>query len=203
MFSLTGTQIRQALLDVTASRRPRFSGLDPFQEMERIRPSAVIMPLVWNEEEWHLLFTHRSPQLIEHSGQVSFPGGAQEGGDQSLQDTALREMDEEIGVKPEDVDVFGTLGEMPIITGYLVRVFVGQIPWPYELTINRDEVENVFTIPLKWLADPVHHIIRYRSYAGREIPVIFFTLYEGYQLWGASAEMTLALLDTLNLSDQA
>ena len=47
---------------------------------------------------------------------------------------------------------------MPVITGYLVRVFVGQISWPYELTINHDEVESVFTIPLNWLAEPAHRM---------------------------------------------
>ncbi len=89
---------------------------------------------------------------------------------------------------------------MPVVTGYLVRVFVGQIPWPYALKINHEEVKDVFTVPLRWLADPGHRMTRYRNYAGREIPVIFFDLYEGYQLWGASAEMTVALLDVLQLS---
>jgi hypothetical protein len=110
-------------------------------------------------------------------------------------------MQEEIGVFQQDVDVFGSLGEMPVITGYLVRVFVGRIPWPYELKINHDEVESVFTVPLNWLADPDHRMVRYRNYAGREIPVIFFDLYRGYQLWGASAEMTVAFLEALKLSD--
>jgi 8-oxo-dGTP pyrophosphatase MutT (NUDIX family) len=158
------------------------------------------MPLIWDEDEWHLLFTHRSTKLVEHSGQVSFPGGAKEQGDLSLEITALREMQEEIGVFQQDVDVFGSLGEMPVITGYLVRVFVGRIPWPYELKINHDEVESVFTVPLNWLADPDHRMVRYRNYAGREIPVIFFDLYRGYQLWGASAEMTVAFLEALKLS---
>ena len=121
--------------------------------------------------------------------------------DENLQSTALREMYEEVGVNPRDVEVFGHLGDMPIITGYMVRLFVGQIPWPYELEINLDEVESAFIVPLNWLADPDHRTIHYRSYAGREIPVIFFDQFDGYQLWGASAEMTLALLSALGLSE--
>jgi 8-oxo-dGTP pyrophosphatase MutT (NUDIX family) len=199
MLSITGTLIKQALTDIETFRRNRFPELFTPPDIDRFRPSAVIMPLIWNEGEWHLLFTHRSHKLTEHSGQVSFPGGALEHSDRSLQDTALREMQEEIGILTQDVEVFGSLGEMPVITGYLVRVFVGQIPWPYELKVNHDEVENVFTIPLCWLADPDHRVTRYRSYAGREIPVIFFDLYQGYQLWGASAEMTVTLLDALKL----
>ena len=200
MLSITGKQIKQALANTESIQRNRFPKLLNPQDLERYRPSAVILPLIIIEGEWHLLFTHRSPRLIEHSGQVSFPGGAKDQGDKSLEETALREMQEEIGVLPQDVAVFGSLGEMPVITGYLVKVYVGQIPWPYTLTINHDEVESVFTIPLRWLADPGHRMTRYRNYAGREIPVIFFDLYEGYQLWGASAEMTVALLEVLKLS---
>lgn len=199
MSTITGEQIRQSLSDRGSQQRIRLSEVVSKQETERFRSSAVIMPLILIEDEWHLLFTHRSPKLIEHSGQVSFPGGAREQADPSLGATALREMQEEIGVPPDVVDVFGTLGEMPVITGYMVQVFVGRIPWPYDLTINRDEVESVFTIPLDWLSDPAHRTIQYRSYAGREISVIFFNLYDGYQLWGASAEMTVALLEALDL----
>lgn len=199
-MSLTSEQIKQALEDVPSKEETRYAGLLTPQEIERFRSSAVIMPLILFENEWHLLFTHRSPRLIEHSGQVAFPGGAREQDDRSLEMTALREMQEEIGIDTRDVDVFGSLGEMPVITGYRVQVFVGQVPWPYELTINHDEVESVFTVPLSWLADPGHRMVRYRSYAGREFPVIFFDLYEGYQLWGASAEMTVALLEVLKFS---
>jgi len=154
-----------------------------------------------SDGHWHVLLTQRSQELVEHRGQVAYPGGAREHQDENLQVTALREMYEEVGVNPRDVTVFGYLGDMPIITGYKVRLFVGQIPWPYDLEINYNEVESAFIVPVKWLADPDHRTIQYRSYAGREIPVIFFDHFEGYQLWGASAEMTLALLSALNLTD--
>jgi 8-oxo-dGTP pyrophosphatase MutT (NUDIX family) len=131
---------------------------------------------------------------------VAFPGGARERQDKDLSHTALREVHEEIGVKPEDVHVFGHLGDMPVITGYLVRPYVGQIPWPYPLEISNDEVHSVFIIPLHWLANPRNRTLQFRSYAGREFSVIFFEPYDGYQLWGASAEMTLALLSALGLA---
>jgi len=145
------------------------------------------------------LFTHRSESLVEHRGQVAFPGGAREHNDSDLAWTALREMYEEIGVKLHDVDVFGHLGDMPIITGFMVRPYVGKIPWPYPLKISGDEVESTFIVPLKWLVDPDHRTIRYKSFAGREFPVIYFDHFEGHQLWGFSAEMTLALLSALDL----
>jgi hypothetical protein len=90
---------------------------------------------------------------------------------------------------------------MPIISGYLVRLFVGLVPWPYDLKLNGDEVESSFIVPLKWLADPDHRSLQYRSYAGREFPVIFFDEYQEHILWGASAEMTVFFLEALNLVD--
>jgi hypothetical protein len=88
-----------------------------------------------------------------------------------------------------------------VITGYLVRPYVGKIPWPYTFCLSSDEVQSVFSIPLKWLSDPKNRKIKMRNYAGCEFPVTFFEPYDGYQLWGASAEMALALLSALNLMD--
>lgn len=157
------------------------------------------MPLLVYEGRWHLLFTHRSEKLMEHRGQVSFPGGAKEKSDSSMVFTALRETREEIGVAPKDVTVYGDLGIMPIITGYLVTLVVGQIPWPYPLKPNPDEVESAFICPLLWLADPDHRTIKYRSFAGREFPIIYFDQFENYQLWGATAQMTINLMEALGV----
>jgi len=167
---------------------------------ENYKPAAILMPLLVYEGRWHLLFTHRSENLVEHRGQVSFPGGAKEKGDPNMVHTALRETQEEIGVAPKDVTVYGDLGIMPIVTGYLVTMVVGQIPWPYPLRPNPDEVESAFICPLLWLADPDHRTIKYRSFAGREFPIIFFDQFEGYQLWGATAQMTITLMEALRIS---
>ena len=193
--------ISQAITDYQVQQYKRFDKLFSSGDLKKLRQAAVIIPMLESDGHWHVLLTQRSQELVEHRGQVAYPGGAREHQDENLQVTALREMYEEVGVNPRDVTVFGHLGDMPIITGYMVRLFVGQIPWPYDLEINYNEVESAFIVPLKWLADPDHRTIQYRSYAGREIPVIFFDHFEGYQLWGASAEMTLALLSALNLTD--
>jgi len=196
---LTQQEIRTAVQSYEIQRERQTAELFSTQEMKNMRAAAVIIPLLMHEERWHVLLTHRSEALVEHRGQVAFPGGAREAEDDNLRSTALREMHEEIGVDPEDVVVFGHLGDMSIITGYTVRPFVGQIPWPYELRLSDEEVESAFIVPLNWLVDPDHRIVQYRSYAGREFPVIFFNHFEGHQLWGASAEMMLALLSALDL----
>jgi 8-oxo-dGTP pyrophosphatase MutT (NUDIX family) len=199
MLNLTDTKISKALKSYQIQKEGRFDGLFSDEAYQNLRPAAVMIPLIEHENRWYLLLTRRAEHLMEHRDQVAFPGGAMERGDGDLLSTALREMKEEIGVVPHAVTIFGDLGEMPVITGYLVRLFVGKIPWPYELKINRDEVKDVFIVPLEWLADPNHRTLKFRSYAGREFPVIFFDDYEGQQLWGASAEMTLNLLTALEL----
>ena len=201
MLNLTSEEISRALSVYQIQQHNRFFELLSSEKLINFRQAAVLIPLLETEGRWHVLLTRRSQELVAHRGQVAFPGGAKERGDENLQWTALREMYEEVGIEPHDVQILGSLGDMPIITGYMVRLFVGEIPWPYELTINTDEVESAFVIPLDWLADPLHRRIKYRNYAGREIPVIFFEQYDDYRLWGASAEMTLALLSAFELID--
>lgn len=201
MVNLTRLEIRQGVQNFEMDYRQRYGALFSTEAMAKMRCASVMIPMLEIDHQWHILLTKRSDSLIEHRGQVAFPGGAQEMQDEDLQQTALREMQEEIGVHPQDVHVFGHLGDMPIITGYLVRPFVGEIPWPYTLEISNDEVQSAFIVPLMWLADPKNRKAEYRSYAGREFPVVLFDHYDGYQLWGASAEMTLALLSALNLVD--
>mgnify|MGYP001147229042 CR=1 FL=1 len=199
MLQLTQSMIQEAIQAYRVDHKQRYGDLFSVEILGQYRHAAVLIPMLEIEHEWHVLLTQRSQALVEHKGQVAYPGGARERHDKDLSHTALREVHEEIGVKPEDVYLFGHLGDMPVITGYLVRPYVGEIPWPYPLEISSNEVHSVFIIPLHWLANPRNRTIQFRSYAGREFPVIFFEPYNSYQLWGASAEMTLALLSALGL----
>lgn len=198
MLKLTRADIKHAVQTYENDYWKRYRDIFSEEVLKKLRRAAVMIPMLVFDQQWHILLTKRSESLVEHRGQVAFPGGAQETQDDDLQQTALREMQEEIGVQPHDVRIFGHLGDMPIITGYLVRTFVGEIPWPYPLEISNDEVQSAFIVPLMWLADPKNLKAVYRSYAGREFQVDLFDHYDGYQLWGASAEMTLALLSALN-----
>jgi 8-oxo-dGTP pyrophosphatase MutT (NUDIX family) len=200
MAQLTKSDLHELIKAYEVDHTQRYGDLFSTEILDHYRRAAVLIPMLEIELEWYVLLTQRSHALVEHKGQVAFPGGARESQDTDLCSTALREMQEEIGVKPEDVDVLGHLGDMPVVTGYLVRPYVGHIPWPYSLEISNDEVHSVFMIPLYWLADPHNRTFQFRSYAGREFSVTFFEPYNGYQLWGASAEMTLALLSALGLA---
>lgn len=165
------------------------------------RHAAVLIPLLCQDDRWHVLYTRRNAALPEHSGQVSFPGGQSEPDDRSPEETALREAHEEIGLDPEDVRVIGRLPTYLTITNYLVTPIVGIIPWPYHFEPKAEEVARIFTIPLEWLAVPTNHEARLRKLPSPHASarVIYFQRYDGELLWGASARFTLSLLEALQL----
>jgi 8-oxo-dGTP pyrophosphatase MutT (NUDIX family) len=173
---------------------PEFWETDP-------RPAAVLVPLLKKDNAWEVLFTRRTASLVEHSGQVAFPGGRVEPGDVSVESAALREAEEEIALQPKDVRRLGRLKQLRTITNYYVTPIVGVIPWPYPYSLALEEVSRVFTIPLSWLADPQNYEIRPRQLPTPHPParVIYFQLFDGELLWGVSAQITLNLLKALQL----
>jgi len=160
--------------------------------------AAVLVPLLCNKSEWSLLFTLRTDAVLDHKGQVSFPGGAFENGDASILETALRETDEEIGLDSGKVRVLGIMPELTTVTRYRITPVVGMIPWPVELSLSEGEVSRVFTIPIKWLAEPKNHESRTVTINGRiRENVIFFSPFDEEILWGITASITLDFLKIL------
>ena len=157
-------------------------------------PAAVLVPLLLLHDEWSLLYTRRTDRVDSHRGQVAFPGGVIEAGDDGPIAAALRETQEEIGVSPDDVEVLGHMDPMPTITEFCVTPVVGLIPWPYPLRINPDEVATTFVVPLDWLQDTNNMEVGYRA-SGLEVE--FFKPYEEEVIWGATARITLDFLKLL------
>ncbi len=163
----------------------------------RLKCAAVLVPLAWQGDEWHLLFTRRTDSVESHKGQVSFPGGACDEGESTPEETALREAEEEIGLQPNNVRVLGRLANMITITSFRITPVVGVIPWPTVFRVGEHEVARVFTIPLLWLADKRH---RWEfNMFGRNRTLIAYHPYDGELLWGATARMTVDLLRVLDL----
>ena len=75
--------------------------------IQKMKVSAVLVPIFLKAGQYHLLFIQRTERVREHKGQISFPGGAYEKADGLLLNTALREAEEEIGLAPGDVEVLG------------------------------------------------------------------------------------------------
>ena len=163
----------------------------------RLKCAAVLIPLVWHEDEWHILFTRRTDRVESHKGQVSFPGGACDEGETTPEQTALREADEEIGLNPNDVKVLGRLTNMITITYFRVTPVVGVIKWPNVFRVGEHEVARVFTIPIAWLANSMNRWEFARP--GTTRTLIAYHPYDGELLWGATARMTVDFLNVLGL----
>lgn len=159
-------------------------------------PAAVLIPLYVHEGEWHVLFTERTHLVEHHKGQVSFPGGRVDSSDVSRVETALREAEEEIGLKREAVTVLGQLDELLTVTQYRVTPIVGTFPWPYPFVLSTAELSEVFGAPLRWLADPANLEVQYHDHPlrGPKVPVYYF-YYNGHIIWGATARMLLNLIE--------
>lgn len=186
--------LQNALKDEPAS--DGFSEIDLTEET-RLKCAAVLIPLVWHDQEWHLLFTRRTDTVESHKGQVSFPGGACDEGETTPEQTALREVEEEIGIHPSNVRVLGRLSNLITITYFRVTPVVGVVKWPAVFRVGEHEVARIFTIPLAWLANPSNHWEF--EMPGRTRSLIAYHPYDGELLWGATARMTVDFLKVLGL----
>ena len=158
----------------------------------RLTPAAVLVPVIERQQGLTVLFTQRTAHLSDHAGQVSFPGGRCEEGDQAPVHTALRETQEEIGLDPALVEVLGLLPEYRTGTGYSVTPVVGLVRPPFVLAPDSFEVAEVFETPLAFLLDPANHQ-RHSMEVGGAVRHYYAMPYSGYFIWGATAGMLVSL----------
>jgi 8-oxo-dGTP pyrophosphatase MutT (NUDIX family) len=164
------------------------------------REAAVLVPFLRIENAWHILYIRRASYPGDrHSGQVAFAGGKRDDVDDDLLATALREAREEVGIVADDVEVLGYINHHHTISEFQVRPYVGVMPWPYQLILDDIEVARAFTMPLNWLAQASNYRTEERQHpdSKRPWPVVYYDLYDGEILWGATARMTLSLIDVL------
>jgi 8-oxo-dGTP pyrophosphatase MutT (NUDIX family) len=166
-----------------------------------MRRAAVLIPLLKNGSDWHILYTKRSTTVNTHKGQVSFPGGSVEPQDRSIRDTALREAYEEIGLLPGNVRTLGLFKDFVTISDFVITPVVGKIiGWPFPIIPMDAEVERVFTIPVSWLSEPSNWKEEERQLPdGRYEKVIYYRLFDNELLWGITARITNAFLKHLRL----
>lgn len=160
--------------------------------------AAVLVPLVNHHGAWEMLFTRRTDTVENHKGQVAFPGGAVEPQDRTLEDAALREAWEEIGLPPASVRLLGRLPLLSTITGYCVTPVVGEIVQRVVYQPAPAEVSRVFQVPLDWLADPQNWEWRWFTRPnGLASWVIFYQPYDGEVIWGVTASIVHSFLAAL------
>jgi 8-oxo-dGTP pyrophosphatase MutT (NUDIX family) len=198
-MNITEELISQRLREAIEAAGPSTDGYAEIDltDETRLKCAAVLVPLLWEADKWHLLFTRRTERVESHKGQVSFPGGGCDEGETTPEATALRETEEELGIAANRIRILGRLTNMITISSFRVTPVVGVIPWPTVLRVGQDEVERVFTIPLPWLADSRN---RWEfTMPGRKRFLIAYHPYDGELLWGATARMTVDFLKVLGL----
>jgi 8-oxo-dGTP pyrophosphatase MutT (NUDIX family) len=158
-------------------------------------PAAVLIPVYLASEELHVVLTKRRSDLRRHAGEISFPGGRPDPTDESLQETALREAEEEIGLNPGEVRILGSLDAVStFVTGYLIHPFVGLIPASRAWTLSPNEVESVLEFSLRdLLGSRTRTTLERRGFTFETDAYIL----DGHLIWGATARILENLLDRM------
>ena len=159
--------------------------------------AAVLVPLVQRGDMLHVLLTRRTDHLRDHAGQVSFPGGRSEASDADPAATALREAEEEVGLRRDRIEVIGQMPAYTTITRFVVTPVVALVQPPFELKLDSFEVAEAFEVPLPFLMNPAHHRRHVLTFEGG--PRQFLSMpWQGagpggvsreYFIWGATAAM--------------
>lgn len=161
-----------------------------------LRLAAVLVPVIDREGGATVLLTQRTDHLSNHAGQVAFPGGRVDDTDTGPVDTALRETEEEIGLDRSFIDVIGALDTYETGTGFSITPIVGVVRPGFTLTLQADEVAQVFEVPLDFFLDPSNHQRESREWRGA-MRHYYVMPYDGHHIWGATAGMLVNLYNKL------
>lgn len=158
--------------------------------------AAVLVPLFSVAGELHAVFTRRRADLRHHAGQISFPGGRRDPGDQSLAHTALREAREEIGLESSGVELLGALQPTPTIaTDFAVYPFVGMIDAGLTWLPSATEVDAVLELSLEELRSGYER--RTLTRRGLSFRTDVYVA-EEHVIWGATARILQDLFQRLD-----
>ena len=164
-------------------------------DIGRWRAAVLIPVLPYNDPQ--IVLTVRSHQVEHHKGEISFPGGALDSIDETPLEAALREADEEVGIRAEHVEVLGEQSHYRTMTDFHVTPFVGLLDRaPYPFRPLEIEVGEVITPSLSHLLDPANLTFEHRERDGRQF-VMREYWYEGHRIFGATATMLGRLLDDI------
>lgn len=163
---------------------------------KKYRNSAVLIPLIRNNQEIQIILTQRSNNLPSHAGQISFPGGKVDLKDESPVDTAYREANEEIGLSREKIEHLGYLDITTTGTDFMILPVVASISSNFVPKLNNDEVESLVYLPLNFIADTNNLQLMNKEING-DNRTFFVYEYDNYFIWGATARLLKALSERL------
>jgi 8-oxo-dGTP pyrophosphatase MutT (NUDIX family) len=178
---------------------------------------SVLIPLIEIDGEIHLLYEVRSQNLNSQPGQISFPGGRIERGEEFSQ-AAVRESSEELLIPESKIELIGETDYLITPFNFIIYAFVGKINVDSieEIKVNNYEVEEIFTVPLKFFLNhqaekyaavlksefdqdfPYHLLPQGERYNPRQGDYqIYFYRYQGRVIWGITAEITKTFIDII------
>lgn len=164
------------------------------------RVAAVLALLVRRHNGWNVILTQRPETMPSHPGQISFPGGKCEK-NESVQDAAIRETEEEIGVGHKEISLIGRLPSFDAVSSYRITPFVGLLQEEAVMKANPGEVEDIFEVPMSFLMNPASHKPREVFFDGQDHRLIDMP-YDGpdkvhRNIWGMTAMMIYRLYERL------
>lgn len=162
-----------------------------------LRPAGVLIALWSGPSGTEMILTKRSSRLKHHPGQIAFPGGKVDPGDDGPVGAALRESWEEVGLPQDRVTVLGTLPQHETVTGFLVTPVLGTISGDFSPLPEAGEVEEVFSVPLSHVTTPANFRIERRRWRG-EWRRYYALAYGPYYIWGATARILRGLAERLS-----
>ena len=198
---------KQKVLDRLTNHKPYINGANS------MRRSAVFIPLVRKDGEIHILFEVRASSLKHRPSEISFPGGGIEEGETPME-AAIRETQEEIGSYPEDIKIISELDLLVTPVKYIIHPFAGYLDNIDHISLNKDEVDHVFMVPLSYLLEnhPKKYFNTVQVVPDQDLPFdlipgnknykfengksqILFYKYKDYVIWGITAKILYNFLE--------
>ena len=162
----------------------------------KLRDAAVLIPIVDHGDEASVILTKRTEKLRSHSGQIAFPGGRIDPTDPTPEFAALRETEEEIGLSSDFIEVVGRMPDYVSGSGFRIAPVLSVVKPGFMLTINEDEVDDAFEVPLSFLMNPHNHNRESRVWQDHER--FFYTMPFGERyIWGVTAGIIRTLYERL------
>ena len=152
---------------------------------------AAVMVAVTDRPEPGVILTVRREHMRTHAGQVAFPGGRIDAGEDAVA-AALRESWEEIGLDPADAEVVGEIDHYRTVTGFIVTPVLAVVRPDQPLSPHEHEVADWFEAPLRFVLDPANQQLKSALFQGRERHY-YEIVWNDRRIWGATAAMIVNL----------